>query len=41
LQPFGKDDFSLFAVCRTSAALAAATVLGPSDVEDAALFKPA
>ena len=40
LEPFGEDDFSLFAVCRASAALAAAAVLGPGDVEAVALVEP-
>jgi hypothetical protein len=43
LQPFCEDCFSLFAVCRTSRALAAPTVFGPADVEGRTIavpFKP-
>ena len=40
VEPFGEDDFSLFAVWRTSRALAAATALGPCDVEAATLVDP-
>ena len=41
LKPFREDDFSLLAVDRTRAALAAATVFGPADVEAFALTEPA
>ena len=40
LEPFGEDDFSFFAACCASRALAAATVFCPADVLGCAITMP-